>query len=293
MKIIRIFSGALPLVALFLTSIVPGLSLAGSGGFRVTGYYANHSVSTLPPEAVDYSALTHIIHFAAGVSMTPPYLNVLVSPSDSALFEEVYQGRNIQRALIDSAHRHGVKVLFSIANVNSYGGNNSIMTYITSDSIRCQEWVDATLAYARRKGYDGIDLNWEWPTNSDEPGYTRMMRMFRVGLDRWPVRGELSHALYPADGFGTSASISGPYNIPLLNQYMDQHNIELYGLQAGQTNVHLGHTFAFAKGTVEASGGEYDAITLTDSMHSYGQNIGPLGLARAGWDRSKIGVGVG
>lgn len=280
----------------FVIIIVSGTSavMAQSSMF-VTGYFANHSVNSLPPEDVDYSALTHIIHFSTDVSMTAPYLLPLVSGADSAEYEGSFTGRNIQAALITSAHARGVKVLMSVANVNFYGGNNAIMTYITQDSGRCQTFVNATLAYARRKGYDGVDLNWEWPNSGDEQGYTRMMRMFRRGLDQWPIRGLLTHALYPTAGFGTGATIRGAYNIPLLNQYMDQHNVELYGLHALQTNSRLGYTFALAEGTVEAAGGFYDAITLSDSFphHTDQQNCGPLGLVRGGWDKKKMGVGLG
>lgn len=288
-----VLTGAIMFACLLLIVSSQVVAQAPSNGMMVTGYFANHSINTMGPDDVDYSALTHIIHFATGVDSTPPFLQTLVSSRDSAEYETANTWRNVQRELLDSAHRHGIKVMLSIANVNTYGGNNAIMSYITSDSARCQIFADATLAYARRKGYDGVDFNWEWPRSSDEPGYTRMMRMFRRGLDQWPTRGWLTHALYPTAGFGTGATIRGAYNIPLLNQYMDQHNVELYGLQAGQTNLHLGYTCALAKGTVEAPGGVYDAITLADSQHPNGQNIGPLGLARGGWDKKKIGVGLG
>lgn len=283
-------------------NFIVGSGAPATSGFWITGYYPNFEMYSMPPDAMDYGSVTHIIHFALGPVSTYPYF--APSAGNAADCDWRTAGnlapqaggvcggyRDYTGELINNAHQHGVKVLLGIADVSTYGGSQYPMHDLTSDSAKTQAFVSAVLAYAQTMGYDGVDVNWEFPGPSDFQGYSTLMQDFRNGLDAWSTRGTLMQALYPAATV-TVPGQYGAYNLTLLNQIVDQNSIELYGLQAWQTNVNLGYTSALNPGTVQAPGGSYDAITYTRSNNNW-QNSGPLGLALNGWDKSKLAPGVG
>lgn len=217
----------------------------------VTAYYSLWSVPTLYPESIDYGALTHIVHFSANPVRTPPYLDVLL-PAPQGSFNQdsvniqyggVYNGNNpplwrtidLQKTLIERAHGHGVKVLLSVGGI--YGDGAAAMSYIAKDPARADLFVRAACAYARRKGYDGIELDWEHPYAAERDQYRALIMRFRAELDRWPVRGvfitAVNHTPWPTLGFDAAA----------MNACFDQINMMTYEMYAGNyEKVRTGHS---------------------------------------------------
>jgi GH18 family chitinase len=261
--------------------------------FSVIGYYPFFGATAYNPSLVDYSCLTHIIHFATAPDSNPPYFKPVVSASESlnVEFSAQYAGHTnikVQRTLIDSSNKYGVKVLLGIAAVGFYGGNVNAMRYVVSDSARTQLFVDNVIAYLNRKGYHGVDMNWEWPSTSDRDGFTRYMRILRRGLDTMNPRGVLTYASYFF--FDTRSPVGGYQNSPLLNQYVDFVLPEFYGLSWGQMNANFGYSAALHKPSVAG----YDAGTVSDTNTYQGAGkMAPYGLWKAGFDKGKIAPGFG
>jgi GH18 family chitinase len=261
--------------------------------FSVIGYYPFFGATAYNPSIVDYSCLTHIIHFATAPSSTPPYFKPVVSSAESlnVEFSATYTGNTnikVQRTLIDSSNKYGVKVLLGIAAVGFYGGDTDAMRNIVSDSARTQLFVDNVIAYLNRKGYHGVDMNWEWPSTSDRDGFTRYMRILRRGLDTMNPRGVLTYASYFF--FDTRSPVGGYQNAPLLNQYVDFVLPEFYGLSWGQMNANFGYSAALHKPSVAG----YDAGTVSDTNTYQGAGkMAPYGLWKAGFDKGKIAPGFG
>jgi GH18 family chitinase len=262
--------------------------------FSVIGYYPFFGATAYNPSIVDYSSLTHIIHFATAPSSTSPYFLPVVSTAESlnVEFSAPYTGQGanvkVQRTLIDSSNKYGVKVLLGIAAVGFYGGDTDAMRNIVSDSGRTQLFVNNVIAYLKRKGYHGVDMNWEWPSTSDRDGFTRYMRILRRGLDTMTPRGVLTYASYFF--FDTRSPGGGYQNVPLLNQYVDFVMPEFYGLSMGQMNSNFGYSAALHKPNVAG----YDAGTVSDTNTYQGAGkMAPYGLWKAGFDKKKIAPGFG
>ena len=201
----------------------------------VTGYYPVWASGTMNPENINYDGLTHIVHFSANPVQTSPYLDVLVTASDSLIMEDNGSQKGIVNRLITSAHSHGTKVVLSLGGV--YGTGASNMDYVASDSVRADIFAVASVAYAKRRGYDGIELDWEQPGNATICG--RMIRLMHRELIKWSTPGLLVIAGAPADKFHNYDAI---YNIPEIAKYVDQFNQMMYDHDG--TSSWFGGTYA-------------------------------------------------
>ena len=146
----------------------------------------------LPVENIPWNRITYLVHFASNetVTQTSPYTaitvdgNGIVQGSVGIDLEYsqwdintappgygytvsppvAYPGwQRYQKVLIDSAHAHGVKVLYDIHAVGS--GGNTALDYITQDQGRTNTFVNAVVSYVNLRGYDGVQIDWEFWTN--------------------------------------------------------------------------------------------------------------------------------
>lgn len=114
----------------------------------VSAYYAGWSQGCgyeghLQPDQIDYSAVTHVIHFA----MIPnsdgslDYSSLCITPENSA-------------DLIQAAHAAGKKVLISIGGWQTESG----FLGATEDRNRT-EFIQNLINFIISRGYDGIDID--------------------------------------------------------------------------------------------------------------------------------------
>ena len=83
--------------------------------------------------------------------------------------------------LIKAAHEHGVKMLISV------GGSESdvFLSPITQDPKKLDTFVNELMAYVRENNYDGIDLDWEFPTSDESAkGLILMIERLREEIEK-------------------------------------------------------------------------------------------------------------
>jgi chitinase len=247
----------------------------------ITGYYPLWAVCTMPPSAIDYNALSHIIHFAANVDSTAPYFGPLVRGGDSAAIEWGV-GECVgphQADLISLAHHNNVKVLLGVAALGGLGGvGANTMNYVSSDVRRTRTFVDAVLAYARRKGYDGIDIDWEFVGADQRENFVRLITALRNSLDSWNPKGILTLAI---PGF-TGTWIG--YDVPTMNAKADQINLMTYDM------AHEGNQYSgFNSPIYRPNYPNYEGWTLSGDNPTWG---GPKAWIAAGLDPSRMAIGI-
>lgn len=184
----------------------------------VTGYVTDWDSPRMPVSEIDWGGLTHFVHMNIDPDVHPPYY---AFPHGQSVFEQGCYGNcggTYQRDLIAAAHANNVQALICLGGVG--GPGLAGWEYLTADSARCQLGVNNMLAYARSKGYDGVDIDWEEPNASQRNMFALLIRILRRGLDSWTPRGILTVAVGREYGAG--------FDIATLNAHVDQVNTMSY-----------------------------------------------------------------
>jgi chitinase len=283
----RVFSGMVGACAFLFVAAAGTGAAQQSDGFWVTAYYSVWGSCGLPPSDIDYAAVTHIIH--QGIEPDARYrgrtsdgLSIaywkLPEPAEGwsgqAYFEQgVGTGCNafpLQADLIQRAHTRGVKVLLGLGGT---WGNAETMSVVARDAQRRREYVRTVLSYARTRGYDGVDLDWEFPRSEDRPAFVALLQTLSDTLQTWKPRGLLTIAV-PG---GHKAEYG--YDYTVINRLCDQVNMmnyDMYGPEWSTITYH--HAALYPMSCGEGGEGNVDR--------------GVRAVLRAGGWKPKLGLGI-
>ena len=111
----------------------------------VSAYYAGWQQGYYPPSAIDFGAMTHILHFS-------------VEPTSGGNISGAGNGIDATSAsqLITPAHAAGVKVLITVGGA---GDDDGFINNTTTANLPI--FVSNLVTFAVNNGYDGIDVDWE------------------------------------------------------------------------------------------------------------------------------------
>ncbi|HEV2693965.1 MAG TPA: glycoside hydrolase family 18 protein [Verrucomicrobiae bacterium] len=189
-------------------------ALAVQAAFWTTGYYPGYEQNGgLPAADIDFSALTHVIHFSA-VPNTDGTLNSdanFITPANST-------------NLVALAHAAGVKVLISIG-----GGGTETAFQSAASAGTLPVFINSLTNFVAARGYDGVDIDWEPCPASDFPVYTNLLTGLRAALNRLsqPKLLTVAAAAYPP--YGDPAT--GEYTMfAAIQSQLDQINIMTYDM---------------------------------------------------------------
>lgn len=257
----------------------------------VTGYYPIWSYCSMSPSDIDYSTVNHVIIFSADPdTATFPYFSPVTKPGDSSSIEWGVPNPNCSpsgkwgkpsgysylRWFADTAHAKGAKVILCLGGI--YGPGATKMAWIAKDSVKTQAWATSAVAYIKRKGLDGVDLDWEYPGGSSS-GYMRMLRILRRALNTMSPPGVLAIAA-PAWTNNTA------YDFGTIGSLVDQINIMSYDFSGGSSawfNSGLGNNTVL-----------YPTVGATSSSSSWWNwnNHGAKQWLAKGVPASKLAMGV-
>ena len=177
------------------------------------GYWSKYQVPAYGAAQIPYHELTHINH--AGVSFDA---SGALSVPDGFLEPE----------LNDMAHAAGVKVLLLL------GGD---FPGLEASGLK-QTLVDNVAAFEKQYGYDGLDIDWEYPETSGRP-------IFPGGVDgKFRASNPdyvLSMDAAPWGGYG--------YDLQQLKHSLDYINIMMYDCAGPWTAIRAAE-FARSSGTI-------------------------------------------
>lgn len=218
----------------------------------VVGYYPSWNKSTFPANAVKYDNLTHIIH-----SFVYPTTdgNSLIIPSG---FEFP--------ALISTAHQKGVKVILGIGG----WGQSDGFSVMAADTIKRRKFISDVAAFCKNNGYDGVDLDWEYPKSADRNNMTNLMKELKQELKNINPNMTISIA-------APSTDWNNGYDWNEAKTLLDWIGIMTYDFHGSWTN-HSGHNSPLYQPKSDADG------SADQSLKHY--------LAK-GVSASKLCIGVG
>lgn len=222
--------GLAALLLLTLTAVLlPARSAAAAEEtpFRVVGYYPYWEPGAL--EKIRYDVLTHINYAFA------------IPTSDGDLLP--LEGSSLARRILKEAHANGVQVLLAVGGW-SYQNVPLASTFAsaTATAEKRTRLVNAIVALCGEYGFDGVDMDWEYPRISD--GTYRQYESFMLELAAaLRARGLLLTAAVPA---GVSAQ-GVPYRDSMgqtdaVLQAVDWINVMAY--EGGSGKDHSTYDFA-------------------------------------------------
>ncbi len=188
---------------IFLCSVLAWFSAArvAGAGLWCTGYYPGWTQGYLRATNINYSALTHVIHFA----LLPQSNGTLdssanvVTPANSA-------------SIITNAHAAGVKVLISVGGAGSSFAGAAGPTYRAT-------FISNLVQFAASRGYDGIDVDWEPLVAGDAANFTNLVISLRAAMNAANPQWLL-----------TAATASQPGLYAAVQDRLDQINLMTYDL---------------------------------------------------------------
>lgn len=199
--------GILVLVALFF------LAPPARADLWVTGYYPGYEQSAMPASNIDFTTITHVIHFA------------LVPNSDGSLNSGA---NNITLSgasnLVALAHAKGRKALVCVGGANSETGFQG-----ATKASNLPTFIKNLTNFVATYGYDGLDLDWEPLPASDANQYTNLVYGVRTALNGLAQRKLLTVAAAAYPAFGDPAASEAIMFASLQGQF-DQINVMTYDL---------------------------------------------------------------
>ncbi len=197
--------GAMPTRILALVmSVFVMAPLSLDAGIRSMAYYAAwNQWGHMPASEVDFSAVTHVIHFA------------VVPNSDGTLDSEI-NGVIPDHSddLVARAHAVGTKVLITVGGAGSAPGFRGACS-----AENLPSFIRNIVTLMSSRGYDGVDLDWEPLETSDTACFTNLANGLRAALDDISPRPSL-----------TAAVATQPELLAGLQQQFDQIHLMTYDL---------------------------------------------------------------
>lgn len=221
----------------------------------VTAYYTGWRQSRLKPDAIDYGAVTHLMHFA------------VVPRSDGTLDAGVNMmtPANVSAA-VAAAHQAGKKILFTV------GGQGSRPPFIAAiGGSKRGVLISALVKFLDDNGYDGIDVDMEPVEPGDARAFGQFLHELRVRLDERKPRPLL-----------TAAALWEPSVFARAAADLDQINLMSYNLSGPYPGWVVWHS-----GSMYDGGRRFPNGKGLPSVDGVVQSF----LA-AGVPRSKLGVGL-
>lgn len=185
---------------LSLVTLILGMSLGPkASALWVSGYYVTWDQTYLAPNAIDFTALTHVIHFA-------------LTPNNDGTVSGISGG--YANSLITYAHRAGVKVILCVGGASTQSGFES-----ATSAAHLATFTNQLLNFVATYNYDGIDIDWEPLSTSDTAQFTSLVNSLRAGLNTYSP-----HRLL------TAAAGGQPKLFATLQNQFDQINVMTYDL---------------------------------------------------------------
>ncbi len=167
----------------------------------------------MPASNIDFTALTHIIHF----SVIPNTDGTLDSSDNGVTFAN-------STDIVTRAHAAGKPVLICVGG----GGSENDFQAATTNAI-LPVFISNLTNFMAARGYDGVDLDWEPLTDADAGQFTNLVNSLRSALNAFPQHKLLTVAAGAYPPYGDSPTAEYTMFAALQNQF-DQINIMTYDL---------------------------------------------------------------
>lgn len=176
------------------------------------------------------------------------------------------------------------------------GWTEFVFSDMVSSAANRQKFVVSSIKFCRTWGFDGLDLDWEYPgyltrggRATDKANFATLLSELRSAFDQESREtGKPALLLTAAVGIGPTVVENG-YDIPALNQHLDFINLMTYDMYGGWSPERVGIHSQLHAGPGDAFG--LDAVPLSaewavDHWISQGADASKLAIGLASYSRS-------
>jgi len=130
---------------------------------KVVVGYINGNYASYPYNAIDYSSLTHIAHA------------FVIPNADGSLHIDSWF---LYPQLISEAHKYNVKVLAAVGDFGQSAG----FSPMAANPVAREKFINNMVNFCKTHGYDGVDLDWEYPGAADRANFAALVSELRTAL---------------------------------------------------------------------------------------------------------------
>jgi len=176
------------------------------------------------------------------------------------------------------------------------GWTEFVFSDMVSSAMNRKKFVASSIRFCRTWGFDGLDLDWEYPGHlahggraTDKTNFAILLSELRSAFDQESGEtGKPALLLTAAVGIGPSVVENG-YDIPALNRHLDFINLMTYDMYGGWNPERVGIHSQLHAGPGDAFGS--DAVPLSaewavDYWISQGADARKLAIGLASYSRS-------
>jgi len=236
-----------------LLILLAGAPLEGQQ-FVSVGYYCAWNYHAYAPRDIMYGGVSHIAH-------------AFIWPTAHGDIES-YQDMH-DAELVEYAHDEDKKVLIS---VGGWGQSRGFASMAADETSRGR-FVSGIVSYIRKYGYDGADLDWEYPdrSGSDSSNYNRLVKELHSAFQAENKGWIITMAVPSGDYYGTG------FDFTTLSRYVEWFGIMAYDM-FGSWCSRAGHNAPLFPPEVNNNGSAHDAVLYFTGARSIPRQKLVLGI---------------
>ena len=188
-------------------------SFSANADLHVTGYYPGYKQGSMPASEIDFSVVTHLIHFS-------------VVPNQDGSVDASVNGITVARSadVVSRAHAAGRKALICVGGADSQANFQG-----ATSPANLSNFVSNLVSFMSSNAYDGIDIDWEPLPSSDFNQYTNLVTALRLAVNKFFVAKLITVAAAAYPPYPDFSNAQYLMFASIQNQ-LDQINIMTYDL---------------------------------------------------------------
>ncbi|TGJ84836.1 hypothetical protein E0Z10_g3925 [Xylaria hypoxylon] len=277
-------------------------------GFKNAVYFTNWGIAQKKyvPERLPVDDLSHVLYAFADIApngtvlSANPEVDLAQKYPDDKSWERGHNAYGaVKQLYIHKKWNRQLKVLLSVGG----GDYSPKFAAATSTEMRRQTFAKSAVKLVTDWGFDGIDIDWEYPTNEAErDSLVKLVAACRVAFDRYSFHNHLAYRFLV-----TVASPATPLSwkfvdLPRMDPYIDIWHLMSYDYTGSWTprSGHQANVFANKANEASTPLNTNDAVRYYESQGIKGQKIvigSPLygrsfnGTSGLGENYTSIGTG--